>query len=372
MYKINEDQEALEVTTRLDERMNLEQTNVDGKKMIIIHENYASQHLFGIERFVKDIVEGGWRGGFIDETTRYTKIQKVRQLYLGKKYYYRINDWLEWYSDMYRYSARVEAFYDACKSMGLTGDFPAFYFRSPEEVELGTGVRYMECFNALIEQVYARCNTREFKERERLRKVNSERNKQNVLALEETMFSEESGMSRWLILSLTLRYKPKYRRWITPAIIQQHRERFFAACHFNKLMAGIENQVWSIEQAEVAGLHLHVILFYSAESNHDEHIAKLICEYWVNVVTDGKGDYWNSNDPKLKKKYEERGHGLGVGQINWNDFAKREALRVNLVYLAKAEQYLMSKLTSGIHTFGMGLVRKKAKSGRPRSAPNRS
>lgn len=139
MYKIDEDQEALEVTTRLDERMNLEQINVEGKRTTIIHKNYASRHLFDIERFVKDIVEGGWRGGFIDELTRYTKISKIRQLYLGKKYYDCVNDWLERYSDIYRYSTRVEAFYDVCKSMELTGPQPAFAFGSPEEIEFSTG-----------------------------------------------------------------------------------------------------------------------------------------------------------------------------------------------------------------------------------------
>lgn len=125
-------------------------------------------------------------------------------------------------------------------------------------------------------------------------------------------------------------------------------------------------KVWAIEQGEDTGLHLHVILFYSSESNHDEYIAKQIGEYWENVVTDGKGDYWNSNDGKRKKGYEEKGHGIGVGQINWNDLAKRDALRINLMYLAKTEQYLMIKVADGIHTFGMGQMPTKAKSGRPR------
>ncbi|PNE63493.1 inovirus Gp2 family protein [Burkholderia cenocepacia] len=126
------------------------------------------------------------------------------------------------------------------------------------------------------------------------------------------------------------------------------------------------NYVWAIEQGEDTGLHLHVILFYSAEHNHDEHIAKQISEYWVNVVTEGKGDYWNSNAAWLKRSYEKRGHGVGVGQIDWKDTKKREALRKNLVYLAKSEQYLMLKSANRIRTFDMGQVPKKGKTGRPR------
>jgi hypothetical protein len=51
----------------------------------------------------------------------------------------------------------------------------------------------------------------------------------------------------------------------------------------------------------------------------------------------------NSNQARLKNGYEKRGHGIGVGQINWNDARKRDALRKNLSYPAKAKQYLMIK-----------------------------
>ncbi len=367
MYEINEDREAPEVIARLDERMNIEQTDMDGKRMTIIHKGYASRHLFEIENFVTNIVDEGWRGGRIEEFTDYEEMVRFRKFNLGKKYGHQVNNWLDQYSEVYRYSTRVEAFYDVCKTMELIRQKPSFEFFFFDESEISSGISDIDLFNALIEQVYARCQAREFKERERLRKANAERNKKNVLALEETMFSKEAGKSRWLILSLTLRYKPSYRRRITPEIIQQHRDRFFAARRFNELMSGIKNYVWTIEQGEDTGLHLHVILFYSAGSNHDEYIAMQIGEYWENIVTEGKGNYWNSNGGKLKKGYEEKGHGVGVGQINWNDLAKRDALRINLMYLAKTEQYLMIKVADSIHTFGTGQVPKKAKSGRPRA-----
>lgn len=83
-------------------------------------------------------------------------------------------------------------------------------------------------------------------------------------------------------------------------------------------------------------------------------------------MTEGKGAYWNSNQAWLKRRYEKRGHGIGVGQINWDDTEKRQALRVNLVYLAKAEQHLMIQGPESVRTFDMGQVPKKIKSGRPR------
>ncbi|CAJ0802578.1 hypothetical protein LMG7141_04129 [Ralstonia condita] len=365
MYDNSEDQEALEVIARLDERTNIEETDINGKRTTVIHEGYASLHLFEIEQFVKYIQKG--EDGFVDEMTRYSRKWKIRPLYLGKKYYRLVDEWLGHYSDIYHYSARVEVFYAACKELGLLGAYPFSFVGKPEHIVRADGMRNMDVFNILIEKIRARCQTREFKERERLRGENAKRNVRRALALEEAMFSEKTGRSRWLVLSLTLNYKPKFRCEITPEMMQQHRERFFAARDFNKLMSGIKGYVWAIEQGEESGLHLHVILFYSSGFNHDVFIAKQILDYWINTVTQGKGDGWNSNTGWRKKWYAERGHGIGVGQINWDETEKRQALRVNLAYLGKAEQYLMARTTKRIHTFGMGRVPEKKKSGRPRS-----
>jgi hypothetical protein len=229
-------------------------------------------------------------------------------------------------------------------------------------------MRYFEIFNILIGKIRARIQSREFTERERLRLVNATRRERSVLEMEEAMFSDETGRSRWLVLSLTLRIKPEFRRWVTPEMFQQYRKRFFVARRYNELMKGIANYVWAIEQGEESGLHLHLILFYDAgDHNHDEFIAKQIGEYWSNVVTEGKGTCWNSNQAWLKRQYAKK-HGVGVGQINWYEREKRDALRTNLVYVAKADQYLISRSVEHMHTFDMGKIPKKIKSGRPRTA----
>ncbi|WP_172820409.1 inovirus-type Gp2 protein [Burkholderia vietnamiensis] len=363
-----EDIEAQNVIAQIDERLNLEQTTTGGKIRRTIHSGYASRHLFTIEKFVKSI-STRWTGGFVEERARYSGLMRLRELYLGKNFYRSMNDCIGRFSCIYRYSSRVEVFYDVCREMGLLGtlDESQFGFGEPEHVHIRTGMRYFEIFNILIEKIRARVQSREFIERERLRQVNAMRRTRSVLEMEETMFSEETGKSRWLVLSLTLRIKPEFRRWITPEEFQRFRGRFFAARRYNRLMKGIANYVWAIEQSEGSGLHLHVILFYDAGNhNHDEFIAQQIGEYWSNAVTIGKGEYWNSNQGWLKPRYARR-HGVGVGQINWNEREKREALRTNLVYLAKADQYLMSRNIEHMHTFDMGHVPKKVKAGRPRT-----
>lgn len=374
MTEITEDLETLGIISQIDQRINLEQTDEGGKTRTIIHKGYASGHLFTIEKFVKSI-STRWTGGFVEERAKYSGLMKLRELFLGKNFYSSMNDCIERHSSVYRYSARVEAFYDVCKEMGLLGPLGErlFDFGNPEHVHVRTGMRYFEIFNILIGKIRTRIQSREFTERERLRLVNATRRERSVLEMEEAMFSEQTGRSRWLVLSLTLRIKPAFRRWVTPEMFQQYRKRFFVARRYNELMKGIANYVWAIEQGEESGLHLHVILFYDARKhNHDEFIAKQIGEYWSNVVTENKGEAWNSNQAWLKRRYAKK-HGVGVGQINWNEREKRDALRTNLVYLAKADQYLISRSVEHMHTFDMGKIPKKIKSGPPRTAmPNGS
>ncbi|WP_045599810.1 inovirus-type Gp2 protein [Burkholderia thailandensis] len=374
MTEITEDLETLGIVSQIDERINLEQTDDDGKTRTIIHKGYASRHLFTIEKFVKSI-STRWIGGFVEERAKYSGLMKLRELFLGKNFYSSMNDCIERYSSMFRYSARVEAFYDVCKEMGLLGLLGErqFDFGNPDQVHVRTGMRHFEIFNILIGKIRARVQSRDFTERERLRLVNATRRERSVLEMEEAMFSEKTGKSRWLVLSLTLRIKPTFRRWVTPEMFQQYRKRFFVARRYNELMKGIANYVWAIEQGEESGLHLHVILFYDASKhNHDEFISEQIGEYWSSAATEGKGEAWSSNKAWLKRRYAKK-HGVGVGQINWNEREKRDALRRNLVYLAKADQYLISRSVEHMHTFDMGKIPRKIKSGPPRTAqPNGS
>lgn len=176
----------------------------------------------------------------------------------------------------------------------------------------------------------------------------SQRNVDRVLQLEQAMFESRS---RYLILVLTLNYQEHYRHLISLETIQQHRDMLLNNRRSNQLLSKIEGYAWKIEEGQNSGgLHLHIVVFYSGQHRADIQIAQSIGEYWVNVVTRGIGAYWNSN--ALKGLHAQYGHGIGTGQIDRNDHAKREALRANLAYLAKDDQYVTSKASPHERMFG--------------------
>jgi hypothetical protein len=175
-----------------------------------------------------------------------------------------------------------------------------------------------------------------------------ERNAAKVMQFEQAMFDSRS---RHLILVLTLNYKPEYRHMVTFDLIREHRNRFINNRRFNQLLQDISGYVWKIEEGQNSGgLHLHVVLFYDGKHRADIFIAKCIGEYWANIVTQGMGSYRNSNAEK--DKHKRYGHGVGTGQIDRNNDAKREALRQNLLYLTKDDQHVSMRLNLRDRTFG--------------------
>ncbi len=156
--------------------------------------------------------------------------------------------------------------------------------------------------------------------------------------------------SRYLVLFLTLNYRDPYRQEASLVTIQRHRDQFIRSMEFNPLLKGIQGFIWHLEEGgRSSGLHLHLLIFYSAQRKSDVIVARDIGEYWVNVVTRGHGNYWNSNANKDKLNR----WGVGIGQVNRRDHSKRESLQAFIAnYMAKSNQIPKDR-TEDDKLFGM-------------------
>ena len=178
--------------------------------------------------------------------------------------------------------------------------------------------------------------------------LKADRNATRALQLEASMFN---WRSRHLILVLTLTYKPEWMSTVTLDMLRHHRDQLLNNRRSNQLLDGIKGYVWKIEEGNGSGgLHLHIVIFYSGDHRADIHIARCIGEYWVIIITQGRGKYRNSNADK--EKHVAYGHGIGTGQIDRNDLQKRSALQKNLLYLAKNEQHVLTAVHPRLRLFG--------------------
>jgi hypothetical protein len=351
--------EMKSVIRQIDINLNIETTEADRHSNTIAHHEYGdlSFRLCEIEKMVRDI-EATEEPGFLVRR-EWSGRCTVQPLALARKHYGNIRAFLNGYLSTTVYSLRVAAFYNACDSLGMLNS--TFILGKPGMAHGDFGQTFAELFNSLIKKVRETCRSSVFKERLRYREDNAKRNEAKGLALEAKMFGWQS---RHLILMLHLGYELQHRKSITLSEIQQHRDRFFNNRHMNGLLRGIQGFIWKLEEGADTGLHLHVLLFYTAKSRADVYIAQQIGEYWKTVVTKGKGSYWNSN--AQKREHRLFGHGIGTGMIDRTDTEKREALRENIRYLAKADQFLLMKCDQHTRTFATGQVKAKKKLGRPR------
>lgn len=166
------------------------------------------------------------------------------------------------------------------------------------------------------------------------------------IALERAMFDWQS---RHLILMLTLSYRPEWRHVMTLDDIRRDRDHLLRNIRSNGLLRGINGYIWAIEEGEESGLHMHWLFFYDREHRADILIGDAIGQYWANVITRGRGDFWNSSHDKI---VNARKWGDITGQVNYGDVEKREALRRVIGYLAKSDQHVASRNNPHIRMFG--------------------
>lgn len=172
--------------------------------------------------------------------------------------------------------------------------------------------------------------------RRRAAQARSRRNRRAGLEFEERMFARRS---RYLVLFLTLNYKPEYREDVTLGAIQRHRDRFldYMGNDNHPLLGQIDGLIWKLEEGQRSGgLHLHLLIFYSGQRRADVMIARQLGEYWSGTITRGCGAYRNSNADKERMDYR---WGAGVGQVNRHRDSKRDSLQLVIEnYMAKSNQ----------------------------------
>ncbi|WP_176114836.1 inovirus-type Gp2 protein [Burkholderia cepacia] len=345
---------------------NTERAAIEGEEKIVLLPSLdlLRTSLASMEAMVRHIESSKGEAGFEIGRNKLGRPVVVPKRF-GKRHFYALKAFFQnyAYAERYVYSVHVSALCEAFEALGL---HPlTFAFRDPGSVERSTGKTHGETFNQVVRKVAEIVDSKQFRERLRVRRRNAERNEAKGLAIDQQVFDNKA---RQLVLMLHFGYKEQHRMRMTLGEIQAHRKKFFNNCRSNKLLRGIVDYIWKLEEGDESGLHLHVLIFYTANSCRDVYIAKQLGEYWVKV-TGGAGQYWNSNADKLF--HEKHGHGVGTGEINWDDHEKREALRTNIRYMTKADQFLKLKYGEHCRVFGTSQVKAREKSGRPRTVKSK-
>lgn len=124
--------------------------------------------------------------------------------------------------------------------------------------------------------------------------------------------------------------------------------------------------VWKLEYGQLKSYHIHLMLIFNGnEVRQDVVIGRAVGELWRDQVTGGDGGYWNCNAQKL---IYERGKGVGIGMVAYDDADKRLRLEHAVLYLTKVDYYVKLNEPAIGRTFGKGQLSaaRNARRGRPR------
>jgi hypothetical protein len=130
----------------------------------------------------------------------------------------------------------------------------------------------------------------------------------------------------------------------------RHGKRVKMDCRERELFADAAGYIWKLEYGEDRLLHFHCFFFFKKKNGAQAgYWAQQIGQYWVDVITEGRGFVHNCN-------FKWYGHpDEGIGEVNRNDTSKREKLVGAVGYLFKPEQCLpIRKSDPRWRTFGKG------------------
>lgn len=211
--------------------------------------------------------------------------------------------------------------------------------------------------NQLVTEYRDEVNKSAFKQDLRKYQRNSMKNLKGVTNYIQHLFNQHA---RLLVIRLDLSWAKIHSGSITPEIAKQQRQQLLRNMKRKRLFKHVLGMVWKLEYGVDRGFHYHTLFFLDGnKARSDISLCKQFGEYWMSVITEGKGTYFNCN------AQPERYVKPGIGMVKHDDIAKQEGLQRAVEYLTKIDTFARLALPGNMRAFGRGEVKTLNKTGRP-------
>lgn len=312
-----------------------------------------------IERFVLKIVGSEKLGYEIKTDSRGRPV--IKELALGRQHFRLLNAYIQAYIPGYYFSPHVGLFFQCCTHLGV-GDWASL---RPDD-KLISGLFVGEMFNRLLMELRRGVTKRKFIRRLASRELTSKRGFESCKKYFNALMRDTA---RLLVLRVDFAYQKDHAASVSPEELKGDLKRFLESKRTSPVLKTLVGYIWRLEYGDDKKLHLHMVFFLEgSDSQNDPWLAEEYGKHWQRCCASGKGIYFNCNRKKMAYKY------LGVGMIEYHSYEKRSNFITKvLAYLAKKDQYLISKMTKHMRCLGHGEVPKKPRNvplGRPRSKLN--
>ncbi|MHA3060036.1 hypothetical protein ACX1N5_05700 [Acinetobacter sp. ANC 4636] len=102
------------------------------------------------------------------------------------------------------------------------------------------------------------------------------------------------------------------------------------------------------------GYHIHLLLVYDGHRHQNDYYLGLeVGRYWRDILTDGEGEFYTSNQPQVKHRYALMNR-LGIGIIyRDNPVAVENALNASAYLVSPEKETQMLRVKKpNMRTFG--------------------
>ena len=335
-----------------------------------LNSSFYASSLFKLECFVDALLSNA-EIPFVPWSYRGGQREFVFNTF-AERYFGSIPDFIEvinMLSPDYVYGERIKVFIFSCQAMGLLSEpldwKNIHYDRQKTDPRFG-GVSAAELFNALVQKIRS-----EWKSNNLQAKVNAQKIEANNRHLAYCKYADSlfADQARLVVVRIDLCYENQYANSMSVDNILADLDSLFRNKRANTRFRFMKGYIAKLEYSVDQGGHWHVIFFFDASGRKNSNHIKLtedIGEYWIDVITKGRGVYWSSN--KNTDRFDKFG-SLGVGVINWDDTNLRRTLNELVIgYLCKVDQFSKPKWGAKVRVFRRGNFPKMRinKRGRPR------
>lgn len=240
----------------------------------------------------------------------------------------------------YELSEQVKTFLEAEEALQWQMERP-FDPLAPSNTQPGRLVA--DVANQLVNAIRERTAKKEFRSRLAARSFGARRNFLRGKRLIEALFRRYARLNA---IRIDFDYLSEH-----PASLEHTKQdfsRFLNNQRHHLTFRNLVGYIWHLEWAFKTGYHWHVVLFFDGSKTlRDAYIAQLIGDYWVRVITQGRGRYHNCNADKNKYKR------LGIGMIAHDDVEKRSVLEGTVLeYLTTVDELAQPRVPRGTKVFG--------------------
>ncbi len=354
LSRIEEQFTPNEIYRALDIDNNLEITDAN---QLLIKQDFENCRP-DIERFVHKVVGSVQLGYEIKPGS--SGSSSVKELALGRRYFVLLKAYVQAYIPGYSFSPYVELFFQCCSHLNI-GNWASL---RPDD-KLRSGLFVGEMFNRLLAELRQGVNKRKFNRKLASRKVTSERGFESCKKYFNALMEVTA---RLLVLRVDFGYQKDYAASVSPEELKVDLKQFLDSRRSSPVLKTLVGYIRRLEYGDDKKLHLHMVFFLNgSESQNDAWLADEYGKQWQKCCASGKGLYFNCNRKKSAYKY------LGVGMIEYHNYEKRSNFIAHVLsYLAKKDQYLISKVTKKMRCLAHGEISNLSNAnllGRPRSRP---